>query len=467
MKWLWFVLCVLVLAIAPTRARASVELADVLKSVERHHPLLVASTKDVAQAEGDLLSARGSFDPSISARASMQAIGAYSQSQLDVQATQYTGLWGSNIFAGYRFGDDMPSYYGDRLTKMGGELRAGINVPLWRNGPIDRARAGIARSERNVEMAELGVVQQRIQLQRDASYRYWEWVSAVHRKRVAESLLAIATARDSAIQARVARGDLPAIEQTDNARLVAARKGLVVSAERLLTQATIELSLFHRTVGGDPILIDASQAPNLPEPIPTNALDARAAELALERRPEVRRLSALEQGQRIDVDLARNQRAPAIDAFAMGSIDIGDPRRDANGVVVRSDLDKPVLAIGLVIDIPIPNRAALGKQRAAEAALDKTREQKQFAADRIRADVADARSAVDAAFERVRIARQELALAQTLERAEQARFDAGDSTILVVNMREQATAESRVREIDALADHGRALAQFRAATGSL
>jgi outer membrane protein TolC len=88
----------------------------------------------------------------------------------------------------------------------------------------------------------------------------------------------------------------------------------------------------------------------------------------------------------------------------------------------------------------------------------------ELALDRVRAEVRDALSALDAAQRRVALVRREVEVTAQLEAAERQRFEAGDSTLFVVNLREQATAEARVREVDALLDWQRASASFRAAT---
>ena len=95
--------------------------------------------------------------------------------------------------------------------------------------------------------------------------------------------------------------------------------------------------------------------------------------------------------------------------------------------------------------------------------MRRAEEQARFAQDRVGADVADAVSEVDAARQRVVVVRREVELAAQLEAAERRRFDAGDSTLLFVNLREVATAEARIREVDALADVHRAAASLRAA----
>ena len=81
------------------------------------------------------------------------------------------------------------------------------------------------------------------------------------------------------------------------------------------------------------------------------------------------------------------------------------------------------------------------------------------------ADVRDAQSAILRAAERVEAARREVRLAEELEEAERTRYAQGDSQLLIVNLREQQTAEAELRAIDARLDHQRAIADLRAARG--
>lgn len=461
MKHVWSIASLLLLWLVSLRARADeLGLAVVLASAERHHPLVRAALADHDAADGELRGARGGFDPSWITRAQGQPVGGYQQWQVDTTVTQPTPLWGASAFVGYRFGDDMPSYYGDRLTKQAGEIRGGVSVPLWRNGPTDRRRTNIEKAGLGVEIASLSVEQQRLLIARDASFRYWDWVAAAKRRAIAEDLLRIAVDRDAGIAARAASGDVPTIDRTDNQRAIAQRQGFVVSADRALAQNAIELSLFWRGADGAPQLPDAARAPSLPEPAAPAIAEPSALGDAERKRPELRRFDAQRRQQDVEIAWAKNQRAPAVDLWVTTSVDLGDPRAS------RPDLDKPVLAGGVMIDLPIFNRTADGRVKAAEAARTKVDEQRRFALDRVRAEVRDAANAVETASRRLAVARLEVTLAVELERAERTRFDAGDGSLLLVNLREQATAEARLREVDALADGHKAAAALRWATGA-
>ncbi len=448
---------------APRAERAApLTLGEVLASVETVHPLLDAARRDIDAAEAEQLAADGAFDPLWRTRASVFA-GGYDYARVDTLIEEPTPLWGASFFVGYRYGrGKIQDYYQELETLRYGEVRAGVQVPLWRNGPIDRRRAAIARADLGYEIAELGVIASRIDTVRLATVRYVEWVAAGSRVEVAQTLLSIAVARDAQVAARAARGEMPAIERMENERLVLQREAGVVAADRGLVQAALELSLYYRGRDGRPRVPSAARLPaSMPEP---RALDAasvgRARALAEARRPELQRFERARLQLEVDRDLADNQAAPAIDLMLFASQDIG-PRDTADVTLSRAHV--PQIEAAVLVEIPVLNRVANGRSAAATAGMARVELQREFAIDRVRAEVRDAVSALDAARRRIALVRREVEVAGLLEAGERQRFEAGDSTLFVVNLREQATAEARLREVDALLDWHRASAAFRAA----
>lgn len=435
-------------------------LAEVAQSIESFYPLIEAAQRDLQVAEGELQTARGAFDPVVRARGDGAPLGYYQSGRVDLYVETPTPWWGTTFFGGYRasFGK-FADYDGKLETNQYGELRGGVQVPLWRNGPIDRRRANIARAEIGRGSASAGVTQQRIESLRIGSLRYWDWLAAGLRYRTANALLALATTRDEQMAVRVQRGDLANIERTDNRRALLQRRGLAVLAERGQKQAAIELSLYLRGSDGTPQVVEPARLPgDFPRP-PSGGIDTsparidRDVEWALQKRPEIERLRLAREQQRVERDWARNQQAPAIDAQMAVSQDFGP----------GSDTRSPTVLEGsLVIDIPTINRAARGRVAAAQAAMARIDAQLRLQRDRIGAEVRDMLSALSAAAERVRLAVDEVRTAREVEVAERERFALGDSTLFVVNLREQATFEAALREIDALADFQRALTTYRA-----
>lgn len=439
----------------------SLQLAAVLASIERHFPLIEAARREEASAEGELVSAYGVFDPAIRARIEGAPVGGYQNGRFDLLIDAPTPLWGTNFFTGYRasFGK-LPDYDGKLETNQYGELRAGFSIPLLRNGPIDRRRANLTRAKLGVPVAKAGVLQARIEAARTGSFRYWEWVAAGQRLRVAERLLKLAEERDTATGDRVRRGDLARIDQVDNQRTVLNRKGAVIVATRALQAAAIELSIYLRDDRGEPLLPDASRLPAelpAPEAMPDEQAPLYSAEdaaTALKNRPELERLRLQREQFRVERDWARNQAWPALDLIAQVSQDFGPGNELRQQTVVEG---------GVSVDIPTLNRVARGRRQSAEAAMARLDALTRLAADRIQTEIADARSATFAAAQRVRIAQAEVRVSREVEEAERTRFDLGDSNILFINLREQATVEAALREIDARLDYHRARAAYRAA----
>jgi outer membrane protein TolC len=434
-------------------------LEEVVRSARERHPLLRAAELERSIASADLLSAEGGFDPTVKARAVTIPAGPYTSDRVEALAEIPTSVWGTRVFAGYRVSrGDFAVYDGKLATGDLGEARVGVQVPLWRDGPIDRRRAALRRAELGIDAAKLGVGQQRIDTVRAVSLRYWDWVAAGHRVNVARENLAIAVTRDSALEVRVSHGDIPAFERTENERVTHQRAAQVAGAERAFQSAAIELSLFFRAADGTPVRPEASRLPaSFPVVAPRRSAPGQAEEAALLRRPELRRIELMQHQAHVDRDLWNNQRKLGIDLVAAGAKDFG--------AVADARLAKPELELSLLVDVPLWTRNQDGRVQAADATLARLAHQGRFARDRVVADVRDAASAVDMALERIAATRREVEVSKQLVQMERQRFELGEGTLLIVNLREQALVEANLREIDALADYFKALANERAASG--
>lgn len=446
---------------AGTAQAGSLQSEDIARAIERHHPLIAAAVEDRVAAEAELMAARGAFDLNVRGRADATPLGYYKNGRFELSLEQPTPLWGMSVFGGWRLGaGSFADYDGKLETNDYGELRAGLALPLWRNGQIDRRRAGLERAKLGPALGQAGLRQQRLEVMRLGLGRYWEWVAAGQRLAIAKSFLRLAETRDQALAERVRRGDLPDIERVENQRALLGRRGFVLSAERSLVQAQLELSLYLRDEQGAPLVPEPSQLPArlpAPGPLPGGEEEATIA-AALRLRPDVERLHVTRQQLEIDRRLLRNQLAPAMDLSFAISQDLGP------GSYTRSATQ---LDLGLLIEMPVPNRTARGRLRVAEAALRRLEAGIRLLRDRVRTEVRDALSALTFAAKRVEVAAAERAVAEQVESAERARFELGDGTLLIVNLREQATAEAALRELDALLDYHRAMATYQAVTARL
>lgn len=458
----------LAVGLSSPRARAQVDVAsknalgveEVVMSAVTKHPAIDAAKADKAIAEAEVLSAYGAFDPVWRTRSVFVPVGYYDSKRLDTLLVQPTTLGGTNVFAGYRIGAGNFPIYDGKLETLGfGEVRAGVSVPLWRDLMIDSRRAALWSAKIAPRLADAGVALQKMEVARVAAIRYWNWVEAGRTLAIAKDLLDLAEKRDAQLGERVTKGDLAAIEQLDNQRTILGRKGTVITVERAYLAAAYELSIFYRDAAGATKTPTESQVPSaMPEPQALAVLDVNdVVRKAIAKRPDLIRLVAVQEQIALEGELAANGAKPAIDFQAIVSKDFGP----GPGYLRPTEVE-----LAIVIDIPLFARTANGKLAAANAKTEKVAAQKKLLEDRIAADVKDALAAEAAARARVSLARTELALAKKLADAERDAFALGTSTMLIVNLREQAVAEAAVREVVALADHQRAVAIYRATTAT-
>lgn len=446
-------------------SNGSLELSEVLQSVEQFFPLLAAAEQERPIAAGQRLAAEGAFDLNLRARGITQG-GTFPSNRLDALLEQPTPVYGTSFFTGYRFGlGDFPVYYGDRQTAEGGELRAGVLVPLLRDGPIDRRRATLRQAQIGEFLADPIVQRARIDYFRAAARAYWSWVGAGEQYFVTEALLRIARDRQAGLEEQFRRGQIAEFVVIDNQRLIIEREGALIAAERRLQQTAFDLSLFLRDPNGNPVVPASSRLPRSfleqqPPPPATERL-RDDVETAYALRPELVRFQLLKERAAVELRLAENQTYPALNAAVAGAQDVGKGKK-STGIFA---LDRSVVEASVVLDVPLQRREARGRAQAAQATLMQLLAQERFARDQIAAEVQDAVSNLDRTYQRLQLARQEQRIAQRVAELELARFRKGQGTLLEVNLRELAAAGAQAKVVDALADYYRAQADHRAALG--
>ena len=429
-------------------------LQQVIASVKANFPPLLTALQEREVADANLLSAEGRFDTVLRARGDLNRLGYYSNERVDVSVDQPLQWQGLSLYSGYRLGEGSYPYYdGYYQTRSLGEWRAGLKLPLLRGRETDSRRTELQKAKIGQRLADLSIDGQKITIVQAASRRYWDWVAAGRRYVAIQNSLKIARTRETFLEESVNLGQLPAIEVTDNKRAIFQREAQLAEAGRALQQAAIELSLYYRDSAGQPIILTAADLPAvIPEPRQYDESkleeDVRAA---LEQRPEIARLQRQNEQLQQDLKLAKNDQLPQIDLFTTFYTDSG---------VGPAYVSTREWKSGVAFEFPVQRRIAKGKQAALSAQQEKLKLRTGYAADGIKADVQDAASALSQAYRRTEAAQDEVAATRQVEEAERLRYDLGEGTLFILNLRELATAEAEIRLINAKADYQRAVAQY-------
>ena len=443
----------------PAEQAKTVVLEDVLGNIEKTFPVILLATREIRKAEFDILAAQGAFD--LALRGSVNnTTGYYNTNRAEMNIVKPTPIWGTSFFAGYRVSNgDFPDYYTPRRTTSGGEIRFGGRIPLWRDRSIDSDRLELQQSQINKNIAGNVLDEQRLGVYRDAAAGYWNWVAAGKRKRIVQDLLKIAELRKDQLQRRVKLGDIPAIEEKENERAILARKEQIVAADRLLQKSALYLSLYFREADGKMIVPVTGQLPPefpVEKHLAKEIFEADKA-FALKHRPELKRIESEIELEQNALRFHENQRGSQIDLIVAGSRSVQD--QQAQGALRRDPWEAE---FGVVFNVPLQTRKQDGKIGGTEQKIEILRQKHSYQKDKIVIEANDALIALENSLQRLDIIRQELVVAENLAKAEKSRFDLGDSTLLIVNLREQAAAEVALRMVSAELDYWVATADYEA-----
>ncbi|MFK7954943.1 MAG: TolC family protein [Lysobacterales bacterium] len=432
-------------------------LEEVLDRSADSVPKILQAREKINASQAKAFAAEGAFDRQLSSVGRSRAAGFYGLTFVDNKFSAPLRDLGGEVYAGYRISDgDFPVYEDEYVTLGAGEFNFGASISLLRDRQIDKRRMRLRDRSIEVEMAELDYVLSSIEVQHDAMIAYWNWVAAGQRLKIYENLQSLAMNRIGALSARVAEGDLADIALVENQQRFFARRGLVVAAERSLRNAALALSLYFRDSRGQPLVPEPVQLPlGFPEPESTSANLLVDIDAALGRQVELslidRRLELASNRQL----MGENELLPQVDLDLKVARDLG------GGSPTRGETD---LYIGFEVSLPLERRSAKGEIAAAEADIRALEQQRRYIADQLKMRITQLSNTIDAAQTNARLASGELNLAQRLEEAEQQRFKEGASSFFLLNQREDANADARLKQVNALALYYRAITDYLALT---
>jgi outer membrane protein TolC len=467
--WRWFFFLLLNVVCLNGHAENEVDEPDrpstlylhvLLEKVTNTYPPYLAALIERDIAQGQLRSARGAFDFQTFARIFDNPTGFYQSSTIEAGFEQFTGLWGSTLFGGYRWTDGiLPDYYYDRRTDGGGSPNIGFKLPLLKNRAIDQRRRSIQNARLDVELADPVIQRQHLDFVRAASAAYLNWIKTGRALEVAERMLALAKDRRLAIETRIDQGLEAKAVALENDQVVVSREILLIDAQRDFDSAGIALSLFHRDDQDEPVRPLREQ---LPETWPSTSespedLISSAWKYASRHRPELRiyELELLKLG--VDKEYYRNQLLPSLDAYASASQNLGES--------LYKDTGELELKLGIEFRVPLQRNAAKGAADANAAKIEQMQTKASFAMEKVFAEIEKGYVSISASDEKLTLTRENRRLAEMLREIEEDRFRLGATNLLSVQIREQTAIKAEQSLLSAQHSYYLAIIDFLISSG--
>jgi outer membrane protein TolC len=465
--WVYGLLCVGTIATAQAIPASPDVLSfeQFLRRVLAAHPLAESAFLEQAVAQAEIQSALGSFDPFVGARYDYKQTSAresFNRVDAAVELPLNT-LFGPKVFAGFQRNIG-PNVDPEVRTPLYGYMDLGISLPLWQGVLTDRRRTALEKANLRPLLAN-AVQQLEINaLLRSATNQYWAWAESFEQLRITQAVFDISEQRLNFIATRARRGEVMALDSIEALQEIERRRGDLFRAQRAFEQSSIDLAVFlwsgsgadMRRGGARPQALTEQPVP-MPAALPIIEEPQRNADRnsALTLRPEMQRIEFMQQSTTLDLNLASEFQKPFIDTKAQWLYPLQE------GVSLSN------FKIGVNFAMPVFFRTAGAQVELFNIALDRVALQRAQVGRLVQADVDNATNALDRARDRVRAAEREVYYATLMEEGERKRFALGETSLLIVNLRERAAAEARVRLVNAKADYMRAFGQYYWATGKI
>ena len=410
----------------------------VADSVYQHYPAIRQANAFRGEAAGMVTSARGEFDDKLEYFAIEQPLGFYENYRHGAYWKRPIAHNGGEITAGYRIGDgDFEPWYGERETDEGGEFKVAVIAPLLQNRRIDPRRTQLQVALLELRRSEPIVYAAMLQAQQEALVAYWSWVGAGLQLRIQQELLLLAEERVEGINRRIALGALEEIIGLDNERLLAGRQLKQISSDVKAATSAFKLSLYIRSVNGEPAVPPLGAVPQDLPPIDQD-LPSRETllSMATARRPELIVLDLDRRQVLSELNLAINQTLPVLD-FGL------DASQDVGGLTSSKGDKQPFkLEAALIGSVPVQRRKAFGKQRQLRAKLAQIDAKRQLTSDKIVTDIGQSLIVRENAIRSVSQSRRLVGLARQTLAANRRAFERGATTIIALNIYEEALADA-------------------------
>jgi len=438
-------------------------LGEVLASAQQYFPVILSALVERRVARGDIMIAESQFDMVFSADTFNRITGFYDGQVATAKVERPVRDYGAKVFGQYRISNgDFPIYEDEFYTNTGGQIKAGAVLSLLRDREIDSYRFAESDARMAMREADLEVLLTRIGVQQQAAMAYWNWVAAGAQMAVYEELLANAVERDAGLIRQVSSGARAQFYLTENQQNITRRRTLLLRAQLDNRMAANQLSMYYRGSGGQPITPLELQLPPIQRPESTTLvpLDWNTQNLksTISSRPEVLQLKNVIARAMERVRLEENSLKPRLDlsvevATGLGNVGEGGPSRDSTDTIVA-----------LNFTVPFEQREAKARVAQSEAKLEALQIKQRYLEEQIDLELRAIMMELEYSRELAELAALEVEQSQQLEQAELSRFESGASDFFLVNIREEAVANARIKSISAMLDTRLAQVSFDAAT---
>jgi outer membrane protein TolC len=419
---------------------------QVLELVRSFHPVAKQAANQVGQAEADLITARGGFDPVLGAYVARKRFGGtnyYNRVSPEIAIPTWYGI---EIHSG------IENYTGERLDPTmtkGQSAYLGVSIPLAKDLLMDKRRAALKQARIFRTLAD---TEQRLMLNdllMNAMDAYWQWVSSYNQYLIMQANVGINQQQLDFVRKSLQNGERAAIDTIETLAQLQSFQYQQNQYRVEFRNAGLQLSAFLWTANGEPY--------NLPETIvppedwdneqSTMDFDLDLASLLAtteQSHPELQAYDFKLRALDIDKKLKFQQLLPKAD-FRYNHLSKG---YNAFASVSEAPVFDNNYQYGFKFEIPMRLSAGRGEYKKAKLKIEESQLARMQKRLDLQVKIRQYHNDLTNLKEQIKLQNLNLSNYQQLVRAEEIRFRNGESSLFLINSRENKALEARQKLID-------------------
>lgn len=411
---------------------------EFLGYVKKFHPLVKQANLNISEAQAQLMQARGAFDPKL---------------EIDFDKKNFKD---KNYYSLFNGSFKIPTWYGIEIkgafdnnegiyvnpeltTPNSGLTSLGISVPLGQGLWINQRMADLRKAKlaQALNTAERDL--QALEVIHEASLRYFDWKRTFEEVKLYENYLKNAEIRYKGIAKLIEQGDKPAIDSVEAGITVKTRKLNLEDSNLKLTKARLALSNYIWTADNVPLEIDETLIPelNLKTTIQETLLQNGSQTFQVNNHPKIKmwdtKISMLE----IEQKLKANAILPKLD---IGYHYLSEPSSFTN---YRFQDYK----LGINFTMPLFLRKERASIKLAQLKIQDSQFSRQFESQQLQNKIKAQEQEINSLKKQLDYTGLLVTDFDKMLKAEERLFEIGESSLFVINSRENSLVSSQINNI--------------------
>ncbi len=411
---------------------------EFLGYVKKYHPLVKQADLKLNEAQANLMLARGAFDPKIEVEYNEKQFKTSEYYSILNSSFKIPTWYGIELKAGF---DNSEGIYvnPENTLPNSGLTSLGIAVPIGQGLFINQRMADVRKAKiaRNLNAAERNL--QATEIIYEAAVSYMNWKRSFDEVKLYENYIQNALIRYKGIATLINEGDKPAIDSIEAGIVVKTRQLNLEDAKLKLTKAKLELSNYLWLENNIPFELSDALKPedlltnNIKETLKINEL----ATIDLENHPKIKALDAKIAMLKVERKLKANALLPKLD---LSYNYLSEPSYIDN---YRFEDYK----IGINFSFPIFLRKERGSLKLADLKIQDSEFNLQFERKNLENKIKSQQQEI-VSLEKQQDYNNKLVKDFTkLLNAEDRLFEMGESSLFIINSRENSLVSSQLNEI--------------------